>query len=252
MSTSSEPNQNIRGYEPGEIAAKGCVTVDIVIADLGVTLQALIDSQYVDSKTMSHRPGIILKYLPYLYDGITGKLLTGGLYLFDTYEDAKDYIRWASEEFEVGEPKVKFTEQPMFKSFTDQVWKTWSCSEPDAEPKLQSLYAKVKNAAETGNAASVWLLYDPSTRKVGLQLAFRKQGVAEPSAAARDLRDAGWTALGDVLSQQLHLKPLFDRTGVLLTLWLPRSRAAGGSELAIPYYPVVPDISHNYFRGSTH
>jgi len=271
MGTSSEPNQNIRGYEPGEIDAKGCVTVDIVIADLGVPLQALIDSQYVDSKTMSHRPGMILKYLPYLYDGITGKLLTGGLYLFDTYENAKDYVRWASEEFQVGEPKVKFTEQPMFKSFTAQVWKvigahsfapveehavgrlqTWSCSEPDAESKLQSLYPKVKNAAESGNAASVWLLYDPGTKKVGLQMAFRKQGVAEPAAAARDLRDAGWTTLGDALSQQLHLKPLFDRTGVLLTLWLPRSRAAGGSELAIPYYPVVPDISYEYFRGSTH
>jgi hypothetical protein len=245
------------------------MTVQIVVADLGVPLQALIDAQYLDSKIMSERPGMIMKCLPYLYDAVTGKLLTGGAYLFETYENAKDYARWACEEFEVGEPKVKFPEQPMFKSFEGQTWKvigaqsfapiqehaiarlqTWSSSEPDTEDKLQTLYTKLKSEAENEGVASVWLLYDPDTEEVGLQLGFKRHGAAEPAAALRDLQAASMSTLGDWLSQQLPAKPLFDRTSVLLTLWLPKSRAAGGSELAIPYYPVVPDITHDYFRGS--
>ena len=67
-STASHLNKAISGYEPGEIPAQDCTTAEIVMAGLGAPLQAFIDGQYLDSKIMSRRPGMHLKYLPYLYD----------------------------------------------------------------------------------------------------------------------------------------------------------------------------------------
>ena len=259
-------NQNILGYQPGEIAAQGCTIIDIVVAGLGVSLQDFIDCQYLDSKTMSRRPGMILKFLPYLYDGVTGKLLTGGSYLFDTYENAKDYVQWANKEFEVGEPPVKFTEQPMFESVKSQVWKVigahgfapieanavvrlqiWRCEDVDAESKLRSIYQNLKRTAENDGAASVWLLFNPDTRDIGLQLTFKKLGGYEPADATHTLHSVGLeTGVAALISSNLLLEPTLDRTSMLLTLWLPQSRALGGSELAIPYYPLVPVITHNF------
>lgn len=242
------------------------MTAQIVAAGLGVPLQAFIDVQYLDSKIMSQRPGMYLKYLPYLYDGVSGKLLTGGSYLFDTYENAKDYVRWASHEFEVGDPKVKFAEQPMFESFTGQVWKVigahsfapieahaitrlqqWNCSNADAEARLRALYPDLRTAAEALGAASIWLLHHPDDNSVGMQLGFKKGGSADHVDATRTLETAReQTELSDMLSSNLDLTLSFDRTSVLLTLWLPKSRAAGGSELTIPYHPMVPDITHEH------
>lgn len=258
-------NQNILGYQPGEIAAGGCTTIDIVVAGLGVSLKEFIDCQYLDSKIMSRRPGMVLKFLPYLYDGVTGKLLTGGSYLFDTYENAKDYIRWASEEFEVGKPPVKFTEQPMFESVKSQVWKVigahgfapieanavvrlqmWRCADVDTESKLRAIWENLKRTAENDGAASVWLLFNPDTRDVGLQLTFKKLGGHEPADATHTLHSVGQeTRVAALIASNLVLEPTFDRTSMLLTLWLPQSRELGGSELAIPYYPLVPAITHD-------
>ena len=44
----------------------------------------------------------------------------------------------------------------------------------------------------------------------------------------------------------LEVTKVVDRSSLLLTLWLPRSRQAGETELAIPWYPFVPDITHEY------
>lgn len=264
-------NANIRGYSPGEISAQGCTTIDITAAGLGVPLQAFIDGQYLDSKTMSHRPGMIIKYLPYRYDGVTGKLLSGGWYLFDTFENAKDYLRWADEEYKVvddeGGAEVAFTKRPMFESCKGRTWRVigaysfapveehavgrlqiWTCTDDDVESKLQNLYSSLKNAAEDEDAASIWLLFDPDSKSIGLQMGFKKVGGTEAADATRTLeiveRKTRFSALLSERFPSSHAT--FDRTSVLLTLWLPKSREVGGSELAIPYYPLVPDITHEY------
>jgi hypothetical protein len=260
----------ISGYSPGEIQEQGCVTIEIGVAGGGVPLQIFIDTQYLDSKTMDKRPGMFIKYLPYLYNEVTGKLLAGGAYLFGTYEYAKDYLRWAGEDYEVGEPKVKFAEQPLFESFVGTSWKVigahsflpidqhsvarlmkWKCGGAAAaggiEEKLRELYPKLRAAAEQHGVASVWLLHNPDTNTVGLETGFRKIGETDAAGAAQTLNSAkNLTALGDVLTGGLDVEPIFDRTSVLLTLWLPKSRAEGGAELTIPYYPLVPDITHEH------
>ena len=123
----------------------------------------------------------------------------------------------------------------------------WACQADDAEAVLQKLYATVRDAAESQGAASIWLLYNPDKKVIGLQLGFRKDGSCDPESARRSLaRIAKLPPIEQHLPEALGLKPLFDRTSILLTLWLPRSRAIGGSELTIPFYPMVPDITHHH------
>ncbi|KAL2213887.1 hypothetical protein CC79DRAFT_1391782 [Sarocladium strictum] len=263
---STHLNKAIIGYEPGESSAEGCVIVEIHMPS--IPLQSFIDVQYLDSKTMSQRPGMILKYLPVLYDELNGRLLSGGAYLFETYDDARGYVQWAGEDFEVGEPKVNFTKQPAFELFEGKAWEVlgahsflpidehvvtrlmkWHVGEDAGlTTKLRDVYHLLLATAEgERNVASVWLLHDPDTGSVGLQTGFKKVGGTDEAGARRTLQTArAFNVLETMLSSALSLEPSFDRTSLLLTLWLPKSRAAGGAELTIPYYPLVPDISHEH------
>lgn len=264
--TATHLGKTITGYEPGEISAKGCMLAEILMP--GIPLQPVIDQQYLDSKTMSRRPGMILKYLPVLYDEVTGKLLSGGAYLFETYDDAKDYVRWAGEEFMVGEPKVVFAKQPAFEAFKGTAWKVvgahsclpidehsvtrfmrWRCKgTADLEAKLQDFYPQLRDIAKDENdVASIWLLYNPETASVALQTGFKKSEGPDVAGAKHTLEKAReLEGLEDFLSSLLGVAPEFDRTSLILTLWLPKSRSAGGAELTVPYYPMVPDITHDH------
>lgn len=266
----SKLNSNIKGYDVGEIPVKGAVTVQINIKGLGVPLQPFIDHQYLDSKIMSERPGMYVKYLPYRYDAVTGQILNGGSYLFDTFDNAKDYVRWASDEFQVGDPPVKFFEQPTFDSHEGQTWKvigahnfapiqehaigrlqywTYKGNAADTEAVLRKAYPDLKRKAEEQGAVSIWFLFNPEKNMVGIQQGFKKDGEAHKSAQKSVTMVERRQSLIDQeqdMSKQLGFELLFDRTSILLTLWLPRSRKAGGSELAIPYYPMVPDITHKH------
>lgn len=258
-------NRTIRGYELGEIPAKGAVTVEITAAGTGVPLQAFIDRQYEDSRTMDKRPGMYLKYLPYRYDEVTGQLLTGGSYLFDSFENAKDYARWTTEDFRVGDPETPFWEQPMFESTTRIVWKVigghnfapmedhavgrlqrWKAhGTAGIEKALRDVYPSVRRDAEAQGAAAVWMLYCPEQHLVSLQLAFKKADKGDDTASVKESLDtvARKSTLEQLLPASLAVRPVFDRSSVFLTLWLPRSRAAGGTSRTIPYYPAVPAIT---------
>lgn len=142
---------------------------------------------------MDKRPGMFLKYLPYCYDQVTGKLLTGGSYLFDTLDDAKDYARWTTEDFEVGDPATKFWDQPLWESTTRNTWdvigaynfapmeehavgrlQKWMYRGLEDVNALRDAYAAVRTAAQTQEAASIWLLHNPAEKMIAIQMAFRK------------------------------------------------------------------------------
>ncbi|KAK5163328.1 uncharacterized protein LTR77_010701 [Saxophila tyrrhenica] len=268
FSSHSHINQaakDILNYPVGEIPARAAITVEIVCPPC--PLQPFIDTQYPDSKTMSARPGVYMKYLPYRYDEVTGKLLTGGSYLFDSYADAEGYKRWTTEEFEVDEPRVKFWEREMFESRRSWVrrvveaWnfrpvgehavgkvEQWRYEGEDAEVALHEAWPLVKSEAEKQGAAAIWLLHGGKEKIVGIQLAFPKvTGKVDQESARRSLAAAEQhPSLEQFLPKALRYERIFRRTSLLLTLWLPRSRAAGGKELTIPLYPVVPGISHGH------
>ncbi|KAH8168453.1 hypothetical protein LIA77_11717 [Sarocladium implicatum] len=247
--TQTHLNKKIEGYELGGVRATGAITSELIVAGTGVPLQAFIDAQYLDSITMSRQPGMYHKYLPYLYDEVTGKLISGGRYLFDTYEDAKEYVRWLKEEFELWKTVGAYN----FTLIGDhalgrlQKWE-YTSSEEEIQLKLRALYPELRDAASARGASSVWLMYDPEKRTVGLQLAFAKSAAHRDAAGVQqDLvlaRQKG--AVGEILSESLATQPVYDRTSIFLTLWLAKSIAADGPELTIPYYPIVPDITHEY------
>ncbi|OAQ69816.1 hypothetical protein VFPPC_13261 [Pochonia chlamydosporia 170] len=261
---SAPVNGKAIGYDTGDIPALGAVTVELLLGVPGIPLQGCIDQQYKDSQIMDKRPGMYLKYMPYRYDEVTAKVFTGGSYLFDTWENAKEYKRWVGEDYEVGEPKAKFLEQPLFETSSCRVWKVigahsfapieehavgrlqyWSAKGENAEDSLRDIYPKLKTAAEVQNAAAFWLLFDPENNVFGIQLAFKKAEGNDEAAARRTLAvAASKPSLEHLMPEGFCEKSLFDRTSLFLTLWLPKSRAAGGCERLIPNHPVVPNISH--------
>lgn len=240
-----------------------------MIKGVGVPMQSLLDVQYIDSKTMDKRPGMQVKYLPYDYDE-TGKPATGGAYIFDTYEDAQEYARWGNEDFVVPDGH-RFWEQPMFESHSGQVWKVvgafnftetqehalarlqqWEYTgkeDEDVEDALKKLYPSLKETAQQQGTTSIWVLFSPSYKRVGVELGFGKvskevnEETAKESLKVVRAKEGfdGWFPKGG-----LEVNKVVDKSSLLLTLWLPRSRQAGGTELAIPWYPFVPDITHEH------
>lgn len=228
-------------------------------------LKAVIDHQYGDSQSMSRRPGMYLKYLPYSYDGISGQFNTGGSYLFDTYENAKKYEEWSSSEFELGDQKISFWKHPMFEMARYWTWKVigacnfapieehavarlqrWKCQGSDAEGALREAYSSLKDAAKAQGAASIWLLYKPDENMVAIQMAFKKSPGDDFASAEKSLTAVEeQPSLENKFPKNLQLQPLYGYTRLLLTCWLPRSREAGGAEYTIPNYPVVPAITQS-------
>ena len=265
-------NENIVGYDVGEIAVNGAVTVRISIG-ASLPTQGLIDAQYMDSQAMDGRPGMYLKYFPYRYDEVTGKILTGGMYLFDTLENAKDYARWTTEDLMVGEPKVHFWDRPLFESTNRWIWEvvgahsfipvqqhavshiqhwTYEASDGDAVVAgLKNAYENLRESAKAQGAASVWLLHNAEEQRVGIQVAFPKMTTGQDETDAAIVSQSLESTLKQpslqrMLPENLKLQVLFDRASPLLTIWLPKSRAEGGGELAIPLHPFIPDITHDH------
>jgi hypothetical protein len=216
--------------------------------------------------TMDRRPGMQIKYLPYRYDETSGNLYTGGAYLFDTLENAKDYARWAKEEFQVGDPKVPFFEQflghrawvcevlgacnfaPVEDCAVDdtQLW-NYSSAKDDVEQMLRAAFSKLKAAAQTAGATSIWLLQNSKEKTVGFHLTFPKAGAGGGLDAVREslVSAKRQKSLEHLLPKDLGLTPLYTRSSPILTSWLPRSRAAGGVEFRVPFSDLLSEKAVN-------
>lgn len=211
-----------------------------------------------------------MKYLPFLHDEVTGKLLSGGAYLFDTYENATEYLRWISEDYEVGEigAGVNFTKQPMFEGFHAMAYhvlgahiylpigehaivktvKWKQCQR--AMVSVAEVYPQLIASAEKTGAASFWLLHDSGTDMMAVEMAYPRVGGSDPEGALESLKAARTsTEVEDMISAKVGTRPVFDRTSVLLTLWLPKSEAAGDADRTLPYHPMVPDVSADLASG---
>lgn len=262
----SQSPKPILGYSPGPLSVGGAVTVEVIIPP--VPLQPLMDAQYLDSKIMSQRPGMYIKYFPYLYSPVNGKLLGGGCYTFDTYEHAAEYARW-TETYEVESEgqTIKFWDRPLFESHRKWVWRVvgahsfremeaqvctrliqWKYENDGVGQKLVELYPVLKETIKDLDVAVVWLLHNSEEKMVGLHVVFRNEtGTVDGDLAQEALEEAIKAPLETLMPRDLSLKKFFDRSSFLLTMWLPISREAGGTELHIPLRSVaVPDISLDY------
>ncbi|MEE4343350.1 hypothetical protein V2K55_03220 [Pseudomonas alliivorans] len=250
----------ILSYPIGPISAEAAFTSDFPVA-AQVEVQKLINMQEIERRSMDVRPGMRHKYMPLSYDRVTGALLTGGRYLFDTWENVLDYKRFTSEELEF-EPGVKFWSRPFFLDVDRHIWRVagahdfkplasthhvnrferWSFQGADVENVLKKVWPTIRDEAESMGLSSAWLMFQPEERQIGIVTVAARHDAADPAEAVNLALTALQSApsLERLLPPELKATKLFDRTSPILSLWLPQSRLAGGEPSAHPLSPPFP------------
>ena len=250
---------NILGYETGPITCQAAFIADF---DVGreIPMAQLVSKIDIDRRTMATRPGMRSKYVPLRFDPATGAHQIGGRYLFDTWEDVTNYMRFTVEELEF-EPGVKFWERPFFSNIDKRAWHVIGAHEfmplamhcasrlerygYSVEPptrKLEAAWPALRDAAQEEGLAAIWLLLQPDEQQIGLlTVAAQLPGEDEADRASRSLAALEQRAsLIRHLSGEVVTRSLFDRSSLNLSLWLPRSQPLGGDASAFSTYPVHP------------
>jgi hypothetical protein len=250
----------IRGYETGPINAQAAFTSDFTIPD-DLPLQKVVDMLEIERRPMDIRPGMDRKYTPLRFDPATGIRQVGGRYLFDTWENALDYGEFTSKELEF-EPGVKFWDRPFFLGVDRKIWRVtgahdftplatthhvyrsehWTYSGEDVADALEAVWPAIRDAAEQQGLAGIWLMYQPEDKQIGLLTVAAKVDDEESAeAASRSIAALERKpSLGRLLPTDLDVTQVFDRTSLILAMWLPKSRQAGGAPSAFPLAPVHP------------
>ncbi|KAF4967449.1 hypothetical protein FSARC_5022 [Fusarium sarcochroum] len=250
-------------YGAGVVKAKGAFTAEILMpARIG--LEDVWHSQYAGSQVMGKRPGMYIKYLPSKYHQISGEMLTGGAYLFDTLENAKDYENWTTNEFEVGEPKTTYWNQPLFKSVDAFTWKVigahnftpvdghaigrlqrFSYHHVGVESILTQLYPVLKDAAESREAVSFWLLHHPEDQMIGVHMSFPKPEKDDDESLLEAVEEvAALDSVAGIFPDALEIEVLLDRTSIYHAVWLPMAEDVKGVKVVSPNFPDLAALTN--------
>jgi hypothetical protein len=250
---------DIRGYDTGPIACQAAFTADFT-APAGVTVDLLVNASEEDRPSMDVRPGMRHKYTPLRFDPADGTIHSGGRYLFDNVADADDYLRFTTAELEL-EPSVKFWDRPFFLGADKRTWRVVGAE--DLMPigthfvsrlqrftysgsyilgSLAAVWLAMRDDAIRQGMASLWLLVQSKDRQLGIVTAApRMPGGEVVDGASRSLAALEHSeSLARFLPPELSLREEFDRTSLNVSLWLPKSREAGGDARAFPAYPLHP------------
>lgn len=243
-------------YPTGPIAAAGAFTSDISIA-AGATIAMLASALEADRPALDSHAGMRQKIVPVRLDSNTGQLTCGGRYLFDTYENAVTYAA-ALEQFTAG--GVRFWERPYFESSVRYVWRVagaqdfkditrcqqvvrferWRAAR--TLEALEDAWPAVREAARARGLASICLLSSEDRRLVGLISTAEGTVADDPAFAASAALCAleSSPSLGSLFLEGRESSKIFDRTSLILNIWLPLSRRAGGAPTASPCSPPLP------------
>jgi hypothetical protein len=172
-----------------------------------------------------------------------------------------DYNTFTSEELEF-EPGVKFWDRPFFLGVDRHIWRVtgahdftplatthytnrferWTYTGENVERLLEPVWPMVLENAGRQSLASVWLLFQPEQKQIGILTVAAKTDGSDPGDAAsrsvtalEQAESGGW-----FLPAELGAEKVFDRTSLILAMWLPQSRLAGGAPSAYPAAPVHP------------
>ncbi|MGW1979546.1 hypothetical protein [Streptomyces sp. NPDC001889] len=250
---------DIRGYETGPIKAEAAFTSDFPLDDRYST-QDLVDMLERERPNMDIRPGMRHKYTPLRFDPATGVTYIGGRYLFDTWENVLDYHHFTNEEL-FPEPGVKFWSR--FPGVDKHYWKVtgahdfkpmatahhvnrferYSFTAENAEPLLAEVWPAVRDEAEKQDLSSVWLMFQPEEKQIGiLTVAAKTDDADQSTAVSRGLeRLERVEPFGRFLPERVGAAPLMDRTSLIISSWLPESRALGGAHSSFDVSPPHPE-----------
>ncbi len=250
---------SVEGYETGPITCQAAFIADFDVSPQ-ISIAELLANMERGRKSMDVRPGMRSKYVPLRFDPATGAHQIGGRYLFDTWENVVDYMKFTTEELEL-EPGVKFWNRPFFSNIDKRAWRVvgahdftplsthyasrferFACDPTTSTANLKAAWPGVCKAARDIGLASVWLLIQPDERQIGiLTVSMKLPGTEEAERASRSIVDLEQTqSLINRVSGHTTLRRLFDRTSLNLALWLPQSRRLGGDPSIFPVYPVHP------------
>jgi hypothetical protein len=253
----------------GDIQAGGGASDDfeldpaLTINDPSFHLGGVIER---DRMYMAARPGFLNKHLPLTFDE-AGLPYSGGLYLFDTQEDAEDFAQWLSQDFALD--GVLILQRPYFlgvKAYTYKVigafefgdykrdsvvvrTERWSTPRgPWVEPFLKTLWPFVKLEAKIRKYVSVWLLYNEDEQIVNIVSLDDRAGPWDP-AQGPDFASLNALANAPTMGKAfdlLHWSKLFDRTSWVLTMWFPFEAGDRGEAALWPNSPPFPE---GFFPG---
>ncbi|MEU8760070.1 hypothetical protein [Streptomyces sp. NPDC048659] len=249
---------DVRGYKTGPIQAEAAFTSDFPLDDRYST-QDIVDMLERERPNMDIRPGMRHKYTPLRFDPATGVKHIGGRYLFDTWESVLDYDHFTNEEL-FPEPGVHFWSR--FPGVDKHYWKVtgahdfkpmatahhvnrferYGYSGADAEALLAQVWPAIRDEAESLGLSSVWLMFQPEEKQIGIITVAEKTGDADPAdAVSKGLEYLeGLDPFGRLLPEQLGAERLMDRTSLIISSWLPESRALGGAHSSFDVSPPHP------------
>lgn len=214
-----------------------------------------------DRVIMAARPGMLRKLLPLRVDerGVT----CGGVYLFDTYENAVAYGDWVAHDFVLD--GTLFLDRPVFIEPTSQVWhlvgvedfadvrtdqhvmrfERWHTMDPaDIDMLRERHWPGIRDTARQAGLSSAWLLYCPDEHhpQVGLVTVASHGGRTPTGTAEEDLaRLESLPSLGAGLAEKLGATKVFDRTSWVYQVWFPL-RAAGADYDGSSLWPNSPPL----------
>jgi hypothetical protein len=245
-----------------EIQAGGGASDDFQL-DPALTLQnpafqlgAVIER---DRMYMAARPGWQVKHIPFSFDE-QGLPYSGGVYLFDTQEDAENFSQWLSQDFSLD--GVLILQRPYFlgiKAYTYKVIGAFRFDENKmhkvvvrterwqtpggafVEPFLRGLYPLIRLEANKRHYTEVWLLYNDEANIVNIVYFRDRVGPNDPTTPDFATLEAlaSDPSMGKVFDS-LKWTKLFDRTSWVLTSWPPFVKGDQGEAAVWPNSPPFP------------
>lgn len=253
----------IKGYDIGEIKAEAAFTADLILDERVSNIADAVNQQNMSRREMDLRKGMYIKYVPYHPHPVTGQIMVGGRYLFDTWEDAAEYDDWTSNVYEVGDPPEKFWQWPMWKKVDRWAWRVagahnfshpethglhrlqrWSYDGDGVEEQLRRVYPAIRDAAQARGAAAIWLLYQPDDKLISILTVMKTPETLTAESVYDAIESlAAQHTLGYLLPMALRPRSIFDRSSLNIAVWTPVSRTAGGDEQFTPLAPVLPSVT---------
>lgn len=243
-------------YLPGPVNVEGFAIDDFLLTDHLPPHQAPATIER-DRLIMAARPGFNRKLLPLRVEQDTGKIYSGGRYLFDTYENARAFGDWCRYEFEID--GVLILERPDFAevaagvsrvigahdfkdvhdsqvAYRTEVWKSGGAN---IEDKLANLWPDLRDRAGEEDKAALWLMHNAEKNEITLVTIINRVG--KPSDRELDYKTLNAVESADSYGADWSwAEKSFDRSHWVFTIWFPHTGASTDKPALWPNSPPLP------------
>jgi hypothetical protein len=207
-----------------------------------------------DRMYMAARPGMQEKHIPFNPPTLMLPAQTGGRYLFDSYQLARDYLTWVQQEYVLD--GVLFFQRTDFVDPRCHVWEVVGAWEP-GDPRTSHHFIRTERLRGPANHTPAQLRALLGHRWTGLRAQAEHRGLSgvrlmfSPDErlieivylASREVH--GMLGLQSLISLGLPLieggaTREFDRTQFVLTMWSPFVAGDQGEPAPFPNSPPLP------------